>query len=102
MCLALDHCTAAAVSVLKSLLALAGLGVSPSASVRKESLVLQNENGFTARQARLDPRSGKRDIQEFVCHTYHRALGSNRDPTAQCLTGPELVGDKEPAVGTLV
>jgi hypothetical protein len=57
MCLALGHHTSAAVSILKSLLALAGLRVSPSASVRKESLVLWNERqGSAARQVRLDPR----------------------------------------------
>lgn len=57
MCLALGHHTSAAVSVLKPLLALAGLGVSPFASVKKESLVLRNERqDSTARQARLDPR----------------------------------------------
>lgn len=43
MCSALGHHTSAAVSVLKTLLALAGLRVSPSTSVKKKSLVLRHE-----------------------------------------------------------
>lgn len=93
MCLALSHHTSAAVPASKPFLAFAGLGVSPSAAARKESDVVEHERGgFTARQARLDPRI-RQERHTGVCishtpqvinselHQRPRCLGPNRPQT---------------------
>lgn len=95
MCSALGHYTSAAVPASKPFLAFAGLGVSPSAAIRKESDVAEHERGgFTASQARLDPRI-RQERHTGVCIS-HTPQIINSEPQHR----PRCSGPNRPQTGT--